>query len=139
MHVIPQNPSPAGDGLFPELSSIGDTEEESALDFGCVSDSGRGSGAVAGHSVRSALCSLQTGRAVIQKQGTHAFHILQSPPPSLEMSLLYLIALCTPYSLFLLITSPHTLLLLLLFYPSPTLNTELIFYIWKFYFETGHF
>lgn len=108
------NPSPADVRLFPELSSVGDTEEESAVGFCCVSDSGRGSGAVAGHPGRSALCPLQTGRADIQKQGTNAFHPLQSPPPpppSLEMSLLYLIALYphppTPFFCsFLLLTLP---------------------------------
>lgn len=108
------NPSPADVRLFPELSSVGDTEEESAVGFCCVSDSGRGSGAVAGHPGRSALCPLQTGRADIQKQGTNAFHPLQSPPPpppSLEMSLLYLIALYLPpptpfFCSFLLLTLP---------------------------------
>lgn len=51
-------PSPAGSRLFPELSSVGHTEEKSAVGICCVSDSGRGSGAVARLSGRSALCSL---------------------------------------------------------------------------------
>lgn len=90
------NPSPAGGRHFSELSSVGVTEEKSAVDLCCVSDSGRGSGAAAGLSGRSALCSLQTGRADIQKQGTgwrtNAFHLLHSPPPlPLELSLLLLI------------------------------------------------
>lgn len=114
------NPSPAGGRLFHELSSVRDTEEESAVGFCCVSDSGRGSGAVAGHPGRSALCPLQTGRADIQKQGTNAFHLLQSPPPSLEMSLLYLIALYPPFTPYLY----SFLLLTLLFFFSFSLPSK---------------
>lgn len=58
------NPSPAVGRLFLERSSVRDTENESDC---CVSDSGQGSGIATGHSGRSALCSLQTGRAEEKK------------------------------------------------------------------------
>lgn len=83
----------AGRSVPSEPPSVRVTEEESAVDFCCVSDSGRGSGAAAGHPGWSALCSLQTGRAAVQKQGTggRMLFISSSPTPlPLQSSLLFL-------------------------------------------------
>lgn len=68
--------STSGWRLFPQRPPVRDDGEESDLEFGGVRHSGGGSGAVPGLSGRSTLCVLQTGRADIQKQGTHVFHLL---------------------------------------------------------------
>lgn len=50
------------------------------MDFGCVSDSGGGSGADTRLSSWPDLCPLSTGRTDVQKPGISASHLLLPPP-----------------------------------------------------------
>lgn len=63
--------------LYPQRPSVRRPEEEPDLEFCRVCHSCGGSGPGLGLSGRSSLCLLQTGRADIQEQGSHGFHMLQ--------------------------------------------------------------
>lgn len=131
------NPSLAVGRLYSEPSSVRDIEEESAVDFCCVCDSGWGWGAAAGLSGRSALCSLQTWRAEIQKQGTgrRTFHLLlDCPCCSYTVSIPPLLLFTTLFfssqnrlALLIVSSSPPILSIFLYDLTSPSLNSSFLF------------